>query len=267
MAFDLGDVVPLAVTVTDAAGAPTNATTVTLTITLPDGTTTTPSVANPPASTGVYTCDYAPTQAGRYLARWTSTGPQAAYVDAFDVREATPAYLISLADAKKQLNMVSTATDEEVRDYLGAVTTVVEDHLGRVVVRRSFAEEHDARGGRFVLDRTPVVSLTSVARVDGAYTWDISTLHVSPAGVVTSPLGTPPSGRVVSVHIAGMALIPENYGLAARIILQHLWQTQRGTRGGPRPGGLADSIGVAGAGFAIPNAALELLGGGIPGIA
>ncbi len=267
MALDLGDVVPLAVTVTDATGTATNASSVTLTITLPDGTTVTPSVANPPAVTGVYTCDYPTVQAGRHVARWTSSGPQAAYVDAFDVSPAEPGYLISLADAKEQLKITSSTSDEEVRRYLGATTVVVEDHVGQAVVRRTFSEEHTANCGAFVLTRNPVISLVSVALVDGTFTWDVSTLHVSPAGVVTSPLGISPHGHLAATYIAGMAIVPDNYALAAAIILQHLWDTKRGTRGGPRPGGLDDSLGVVGAGFAIPNRALELLGGGMPGIA
>jgi hypothetical protein len=54
--------------------------------------------------------------------------------------------------------------------------------------------------------------------------------------------------------------------LAAQIIIEHLWQTRRGARGGPRPGGMDTTL-VHGLGFAIPNAALELLGTGIPGMA
>ena len=59
MATDLGDVVPLAVTVKDSSGTAANTTTVSCTITLPDLTTTTTSVTN--ATTGSYTATYTPT--------------------------------------------------------------------------------------------------------------------------------------------------------------------------------------------------------------
>lgn len=56
MAFDLGDVVTLSVTVRDEAGAPANAGAVTATVTAPDGTTSATPVSNP--SAGVYTSAY-----------------------------------------------------------------------------------------------------------------------------------------------------------------------------------------------------------------
>ncbi|MBX6358141.1 MAG: hypothetical protein IRZ05_20120, partial [Micromonosporaceae bacterium] len=73
MAWDLGDVVPLSVTVTSASGQPEDATAVHLTITLPDGSTVT---QGPIASTspGVYDYDYATMQAGVHRVRWVATG-------------------------------------------------------------------------------------------------------------------------------------------------------------------------------------------------
>lgn len=266
MAFDLGDVVPLTVTITDAAGAPTNAGSVTLTITLPDGTSVTPSTTTP--SVGVYACDYASTMAGLHQVRWLSTGPQAAFQDVFDVR-AGGHTIVSLADVKRQLSFTGTVRDEEARWYAEAVTGVIERHLGQAVARRSRTEEHVLRGrDTLVLNWNPVVSLTALATVDGSFTWNVSTLHSTPAGVVTSPLGTAPYGHVTVTYLAGMAQIPAEYGVAAEIIVQHLWQTKRPERGaGSRAGALADSMGYHQVGYAIPNKALELLGGAMPGIA
>ena len=51
-------------TVTDAAGTPANAGTVTATITLPDGSTVVPTIVN--SGAGLYDFDYLTTQAGRY---------------------------------------------------------------------------------------------------------------------------------------------------------------------------------------------------------
>lgn len=272
MAFDLGDVVPLTVAITNASSAPTNATTVTLTITLPDGTTTSPSITNPPATTGTYLYDYLTTMPGRHSARWTSSGPAAAHADEFDVRPANPGYVISLADAKQQLNMTTTANDEELRFYIEATTAIVEQLRGETIAFRTFTEEREIRTGRFPLAHTPVVSLTSVATVDGFITWDVSRLHVSPAGVVapnpyvnTGLLDL--KGWIKAVYTAGYQIVPANVGLAARIIIQHLWQTQRPERGsGNRNSALGESV-VPGMGFAVPNRALELLGNGVPGFA
>lgn len=266
MAVDLGDVYRLKFTNLSPAGAPVNADTVTLTITLPDGTTTVVTPVSP-QTVGTYQHDYTTVQAGRHSARWVGTGTNpGAYVEAFDVRPASIDYIVSLADAKAQLNIDAATSDEELRVYLEAATGVVERHLGQAVVKRSFTEEHDVHGG-LVLNWTPVVSLDSLELVDGTYSWNVADLHVSPAGVVTSPLGVAPYGHVSVSYTAGMTVVPQHVGLATRIILQHLWDTQRGNLGGPRAGGLADSIGVPGMGFALPNRALELLGSGLPGIA
>ena len=121
--FDLGDVVPLAVNVKDTAGALANATAVVLTITLPDGTTATPSVTN--SSTGVYSATYTPAVAGRFGVRWVATGTNAStYVDAFTV--AAGAGLISLDEVKAFLNITSTTNDEELREFVAAATVAAE---------------------------------------------------------------------------------------------------------------------------------------------
>lgn len=267
MAYDLGDLVPLSVTVRDAAGAPTNATTVTLTITLPDGTPVTPTVVNPPAQTGVYVYDYPTVQAGRHLYRWTSTTPQAAYVDVFDVRTAAPAYIISLADMKNHLNMTSTTDDEELRGFIEAATAVIEDELGRAAVRRTFTEEHTAHG-EILLNWTPVASLTSVASVDGTTTWDVADLHVSTSGVLTAKAtAVALVGDIETVYVAGPTVTPANWVKAGQIIVQHLWDTQRGNKGSAHAGGTeTPGAGFTRYGFSIPNRAKELLTGRAVGV-
>lgn len=266
MAYDLADTIPLGVRVYDETGAPADPTTLVLTLGLPDGTTATPTITH--TSVGVFQVSYVPTMAGRHSVTWAATGANAAgHADAFYVSAAAPLYLVSLADAKEQLNITSTASDEELRVYLEATTGVIERELGQAVIRRPFTEEHTVRGGMLVLTWTPTVALTALALVDGTFTWDVSTLHTSAAGIVTSPFGVAPYGRVTSTYIAGPSVAAANHGLAARIILQHLWTTKRGSAGSPRAGGLDAPTRVAGAGYALPNAARELLGAGMPGIA
>jgi hypothetical protein len=269
MAIDLGDLIRLEFTNTaPGSGALVNPDTVTVTVTLPDGTALAPQTVAP-ASTGKFQYDYLTTVAGRHTVRWLGIGTNpGAYTDAFDVRPAGSGYILSLQDAKTQLNITGTTRDEELRRYLEAVTGTVEKFLGQKIVRSTITEEHHA-SGRIALNWSPVISLTSMARVDGTYTWDVNTLHVSPAGVVSSPLGVAPYGDVRTTYVAGMSIVPEDYALASLIILQHVWQTKRGDKGAPRTGGMADTanIGTGHIGYFIPNAAMELLGGGIPGIA
>lgn len=265
MAFDLGDVVPLTVAIADASGTPVNATTVTLTITLPDGTTVTPSITNPPATTGTYLYDYPTTLAGRYGVRWTSTGPQAAYTDMFDVRPSEIPHIVSLKDMKTHLDIKGTSRDEELRGVIEAVTGMIEEHLGMAAVRSTRTEEHTIRGSGLVLNWPPVLSLTSLALVDGSYTWNVNTLHVSPAGVVTSPLGVAPYGHVSVVYTAGPMVIPAKYREAAVYTVQHLWKSKRPERGAANRNSGLDSYQQAG--YALPNFAIECLGAGMPGIA
>lgn len=288
--FDLGDVVPLTVQVRDAAGNLANATTVTLTIGLPDGTSISPSVTNP--STGTYQYDYPPTLVGRHTARWVATGLNAsAYTDAFDVRPADSGLIVSLADTKKFLNITSTGDDDELRAYIESVTRVVENYRNEVIARRTVVEEIDTMRGvrtigrtgaaydmgyenggakrRIMLGSTPVLSLTSVARVDGTYTWDLSQIDLNPdTGGVSVLFGPLFYGFIRATYVAGYSIVPSNYTMAALIIIEHLWQLQRQPSiGGSSTGGLFArgemdaSLGGWGAGFAIPNRAAELLGG------
>lgn len=82
--YDLGDVVSLAVAITDSTGAAANAGAVTCTITLPDDTTDTGTVTN--TAVGQYAVVYTPPQSGRYTVEWVATGANAsAFVDTFTV--------------------------------------------------------------------------------------------------------------------------------------------------------------------------------------
>lgn len=268
MAVDLGDLYRLAFTLTDPDGVTVDADSMALTITLPDNTTT---VIDPVTSvaTGQYQHDYLTVQAGRHVAHWVGTGAHpGSNVDVFDVIEPDAPYLVSLAAAKKQLNITGTDLDDELRTYVEATTTVVDDLTGRLSVRRTITERNEIDGGVLVLKRSPVISLTSLATVDGSYTWDVSQLHPSEAGVVHvhSQFGWH-RRHVTATYVAGLQVIPANMQLAAAIIIEHLWQTKRGSRGASLPGGLEDTMMPRGLGFAVPNRAIELLGLGMPGVA
>lgn len=272
MATDVGDLYRTSMTLTSPSGGLVNAGTMTLTLTLPDGT---PVVVTPitPVTTGTYQYDYQTVQSGRHVARWVATGANpGAYTEVFDVLDAIPRYIISMADAKAQLNITDTASDNELRAYVEAATDVVERVRGEAMVQRTFVEEHEVYSGRMSLSRPPVVSLTSIISIDGWITWDVNALHVNPrTGVVSTALTTgllQLNGRVVVTYVAGYAVIPATFQLAAAMIVNHLWQTQRGTKGSPRVGGgLSDTTMVPGFAFAVPNRALELLGSGMPGFA
>lgn len=268
MPFDLGDTVRLAAECKDAAGTLTNAASVALTITLPDGTTTSPAVTNPPGQTGKYTVDYVSVQAGRHAVRWVFTTPASAYTDSFDVREATPPLILSLADGKAHLNISSTTHDEELRSWLETVTSVVE-HFAGACVRRTVTEDHDhlpVYGAEAVaLRTTPALSLTSVLAVlDSGTDYAVADLDLDgTTGLVRRLDGGRMYGPLRITYVVGRAVVPANISAAARIILQHLWRTQYGaSRGLPSIGGGEDfnvTEPIPGLGYAVPNRALQLL--------
>lgn len=269
MPFPLGSSVPLVTTIADPDGAPTNPATITLTVTRPDGTVDTPTPVN--TQTGTYAVDYVPAAAGLYTVRWVTTAPALALVDVIDVRPAAPGMIVSLADAKKKCKIPpeSTEHDDTLRGYIETVTTAVEDHLHEVIVPRVVTEDIWVDwSDEVALEKTPVISLTSVAMVDGTYSWSLSDLHVDTAtGVVSLVQRTRMfNGLMRFATRAGRLVIPSNYADGAKIIIEHLWHTERPQvrNGAPFAGGgyedTANTTYVGAFGFAIPNRALEILG-------
>jgi hypothetical protein len=180
--------------------------------------------------------------------------------------------LVTLDDAKKQLNITASDTsgDVELQGFVDAATAAVETQLGQVVDRRTVTEEIAAAGRvtSFLLSSVPVISLTSLVSLDGTQTWSVdpSVAHVdSASGRVTLLSGPPFIGPGIAIYQAGMTAVRANIRLAALIIIQHLWETQRGTMG-VQLGGDSDNY-VAGRGFAVPRRAIELLGTPLPGVA
>jgi hypothetical protein len=161
MPYAFGALVPITGEVRSAAGVLTNATTVSLEILLPDGTIATPTVANPPAVTGVYTYDYLPTiEDGPYKWYLSTTGPNSALSGSFYVLAKFPTYVISLDEAKAQQNIDSSADDDELMPFIAATTSVIERHTGRTITRQTVTGElHPGLcSDVFYLHRRPVLS-------------------------------------------------------------------------------------------------------------
>lgn len=285
MALDLGDQYRCSYTNTTPAGGNASSGNMALTIVLPDDTTT---VIDPvaPVGTGVYVYDYQTVQAGHHVAQWRGTGINpGAHVETFDVHTLTPGYLVSLAVMKEQLKLTTTATDEVLRGYIESATSGVERIRGEAIVKRTFVDElylpeYFSAGGlspgmtldspssgrsRIALNHSPVISLTSIARVDGAMTWDVSNMRLDPDGIVEVLYGPSLGGHITVTYVAGYRVIPAEFSLATQFIVEHLWQTRRGAKGSVQPG--LGTTSVPGLGYAVPNAAIELLGSGIPGFA
>lgn len=262
--YDVGDVVPLGLSVTDAQGTPAAGGAVVLTIGLPDGTSVTPTVVA--GETGQYTVDYLAVMEGLHTVSWVVTGSNAtAYSDVFNVREITD-QMISLKQAKNQLGLTTTVHEDDLRMFIAAAAVSIEDHIGRKIIRRMITEKHYGVSGSLILDCCPVRSVTSLTAVDGGTTWDVSDLDLDgDVGIIRTLSGQRLYGNLQAVYIVGMRVIPANYLLACRIITEHLWQTMRPFvgAGAMASGALDDSLDARAGGlvgFAVPNRALELLG-------
>lgn len=240
--FDSGDPVPLSVTVTNAAGTPQDATLVVLTITLPDGTTSTPAVTA--AGSGVYTATGPSTQAGRYGVRWVATGTNAsAYTDAYDVDDASPTGIVSLADAKAHLNITLTDNDEELRAFIDAATDFIEGRIGPVV-RRTVTETVTPAGGRLFLSG-PVISVTTMTSAYGySGTYTVGDWTIDGASLVANYGVSTYCWPVTVTYVGGRVIVPALIRQAALDYVKWLWESQRGPTP-PPPGSFgADEFAV-----------------------
>lgn len=242
MAFDLGDVVALAFSTVNSAGAPANATTVVVSVTLPDGTTATPAVTN--AATGSYTASYTPTVAGRHLVRWVATGTNAqAYTDVFDVNDAGDLSLVSLADVKTYLNVTSSSSDDELRQFILEATDIAERLTSRQLRRKSYTDTYSGSTQTLNLRNTPIVSVTSVTENGTALVENTDFVVDTVLGILTRGTSTQPrywkpgAGNITVTYVAGETNPSPTAQLLVKEITRHLWRTQRGASPMPMGGG------------------------------
>lgn len=265
MPYDLSDSIPIAVDVKDAAGAPANATSVVLTITLPDGTTTTPAVTNPPTVTGQYRYTHTATVEGRHTWRFVTTSPNTAYQDVFEIREAATPALLSLADAKAHLNITGTSNDDELREYLEAITGIVEEYVGPIV-RRTYTRRVMGGRSRIALPHRQVAAVTAVTLVWDGSSLDLTDLTIdTPSGIIGRKAGwyLPYGASLTSfweldvTYKVGRSYVQPNWTLAAKIILKHNWETQLGNLPSIQGEDLVDPR--LGTGYVVPFRAVALL--------
>jgi hypothetical protein len=272
--FDIGDTIsaegPLDFYVYNDSGVLASAT-VTCTITLPDGTTSAPSVSNP--STGRYTASYTPAVAGTFYVRWVGedvggvSGVDTVAEDSFTVSANSNAF-ISLEDAKSFLNITDTADDEELLAYLEWACTLAERIADTDFSRKTVtSEKHSVLRctSSIVLDHRPVLSVTSLSESGTALSASDYTVD-NRWGVVYRQAGSYQDsewlqGRnnVTVTYITGWSIIPPEVRQATLQILEHLWTNQRG--GSPLAGGFRDvnDFPQAGMNWNVPNKARDTL--------
>lgn len=178
--------------------------------------------------------------------------------------------IVSLAEAKEQLRISpgDTGEDQIIQAYCDGITQVIEDYKREVIEQREIREDVElfdrlgfGRWRRFRVWSVPVISLTSVESLIGAATWDVANLRLSKdTGLVRVLAGPPVRGLVEVVYQAGFVTVPENYKRGALVVLQHNWETRRGT-GTPHTGVLGEEERYDHRfSYSIPRKALEWLG-------
>jgi len=173
--------------------------------------------------------------------------------------------LLTLAEAKAQLDIETTTSDVELQAYIDSLTAVIERHVGPVE-NRTVTELVHGRGTALALSQAPAVSLTSLTpRLAGGTAIGVDEVFLDgdSGTVYRVDGGSFVGGPWTAVYEAGRGGVPATINLAARILLQHLWRTQYGASRGLSGVGGGDDYSVTepipGWGYAIPNRVLQLL--------
>jgi hypothetical protein len=254
--YAVGQQAHLTATFKDVNGALFDPTTVTATITKPDGT----AAAGSPFtavrdSIGQFHYDYTTTVAGIHQWFFTGTGAGGGVQtpDVFTVIATTTAALISLSDAKETLNYLTaegTVDDQELLLTIRAATEVINELAGYTIVT-SVTETVDSTVDRYgrgvvMLSRIPVLTVqTIVGTLPGAptVTVDANALDIITGEYVLGTAGFYGPQKVT--YTAGRAAVPSALQEACRIEVQQLWATQRGTAATVPAGGLEGDTGMA----------------------
>ncbi len=215
----MGDVLPFAVLITDSSGTPANATTVTLTIVLPDGGTAGPFTVT--GTAGSYSYPYATSAAsglsGRYLGKWVAIGANAsAREQAFDVAGGTP--ILTVEEMRTHIATLApvglpSIDDSELQIFIDSAIPVVENRAGILTPRTIVSEAHDAGSPILLTDFTPILSVQSITERVGTTT---RTLTLQPVGASVDSYGysidDPRVGRITR-RGTGSSALP--FGMAA----------------------------------------------------
>jgi hypothetical protein len=272
MIYDLGDVVPLGITITDASNIVGNATAVTCTIYLPDGTTSTGTVVN--ADTGLYNCDFVPTLTGRHAVKWLATGTNAgAFSDDFTVRDFSEIGIVGLQEVKEYLNIPATLTtsDEEIRRYMDAANDLAEQYTGVILGQRTYSDElYDGVSADAIRLRSPkAINIISVT--ENGVSVPSTGYYLDPTGQRLYRIGSntiyatnnygywAPGVQNISIsYRAGFVNPPMAAKQGVLEIIRHLWQSQRGGMNVMSRSNSGDEL-YSTPTYSLPRRAMELL--------
>jgi len=275
--YPQGQPVRLTTTVKDntvVPAVPIDAGALSLTVKKPDATTQT---YNSPthdgaAGSGLYHQDVPAadlTQLGHYQYVWTATGTGAGVSppSGFEVHDPFEVTVLSLQDGKDALNksQLTVTDDAELLRKIATIEASLERYTGGPILNRAVTERVDTNGSPWELRlmKRPLVSVTSVTDIYTGAVIEISDVELDTnAGFARRKSGVAFGGvsqLYTVVYVAGWGTaVPASITEAANVILQHLWEPQRGQSSNPRYGA-DETVTLPGFGYAIPNLAADLL--------
>lgn len=218
---------------------------------------------------------------GHYAWSASADSPQGVLAGrTLDVIDPFAPALITLADARSALGKTTRNVDvDELQLHVDTANERIDTMTGPAVPRtvtdtgvsQWSPHQHYSRhvsgegrgAGRIQLTRPPGPGpgsfLTLLSATLAAAAVDITQWQTA-GGTVTAGYGfyLPPNTAYTVIYRVGRQPIPAPLFLAARILVQHLWQTQRAQTSGAATDGGADLVST-GYGFAIPNRVAELV--------
>lgn len=196
---------------------------------------------------------------------------------------ATP--IVTVTQAKVQLNITTETFDSKLTDFVAAASQMIVNRIGPVAGSPTVDEWHDGGSTDILLyDEGPVQSITSVTESLGSVVYTLQQITLD-SGSVTTPFGftvdldlgllvrraagvaIPFAEGEANIHItfvAGYVTTPPDITQATLLLIQHMWETQRGVVGRPGSGPME----MSGTAYTFPNRVMEILSPYIvPGIA
>lgn len=262
MTTDIGDPYPITVETRDENGALIDTTTVTVVITLPDGTDLAPASMTR-TTVGRYEYDYVTTVAGLHEWEAEALGAiEGVFTDTFTVTSSSEVGIVGLQEARAHLNLVGTDDDEILRAYILTASDLCEAYTGRAWRRTAVVGEvHDGGGAYLQLRRQPVLEVTAATENGAAaadYVLDARRGRLY-RGTQTGRSQWLPGLQIVEVtYVAGPAdaLVPAQIRHGVLECIRHLFEARRGGSAIPQVGAATEWVPVLG--YSIPRRVAEL---------
>lgn len=244
MATEVGSQYRFSFTVKDDTGTPVNPATKTVTVTLPDQTTATPSVVAD--STGTFHADYTFAQEGLHKFVAATTGPVTSKTDyaAANVFRS----VIGIDETRNYIGETDTTKDAVLRQVMAALTDKAESIAGTCVQRR-IVDERVTGSLRQVLrlGRAPLPTDTAVESVTSVFpggpSWVTADLIVYPDSGTLELASQLPFwwGPWKVTYTAGRLVVPERIQLAVKEMVFDFWASQRSYGPGDLEPGMDDT--------------------------